>query len=53
MGVKDIKDILKKLNVSLENCFEKGDLVKKYNEWYKMTFGVVPQEKKEAKKEKF
>lgn len=52
LSVKELKDILRKLAVNTDACFERIDLVKKYNEWYKSTFGVFPQGYKETKEPK-
>lgn len=56
LSVKEIKDILKKLNVSIDNCFEKADLIHRYVDWYKATFNSCPPGHKDdeegAKKKK-
>lgn len=52
LSVKELKDILRKLAVNTDACFERIDLVKKYNEWYKSAFGVFPHGYKETKEPK-
>lgn len=43
---------MKKLNISMEGCFERNDLVNKQSEWYKNTFGCNPPFKNETKDKK-